>query len=138
LFVAGGIQQLVQLRGVGGTQLVEPAAIGVGVDQLGAVAQGTIDRHHLAADRRVDRSEEHTSELQSRENVVCRLLLEKKNKHTTPSKALPVPAPPIPLRANPYCQRWLQPGPASGLSNRRSRPRRLSDHRELAYIPACL
>src|SRR5690606_40817137 len=26
------------------------------------------------------RSEEHTSELQSRENLVCRLLLEKKNK----------------------------------------------------------
>src|SRR5690606_41268294 len=29
------------------------------------------------------RSEEHTSELQSRENLVCRLLLEKKKKHTT-------------------------------------------------------
>src|SRR5690606_41752965 len=29
------------------------------------------------------RSEEHTSELQSRENLVCRLLLEKKNKMTT-------------------------------------------------------
>src|SRR5690606_42136901 len=28
--------------------------------------------------RRSDRSEEHTSELQSRENLVCRLLLEKK------------------------------------------------------------
>src|SRR5436309_11662232 len=28
--------------------------------------------------RRVFRSEEHTSELQSRENLVCRLLLEKK------------------------------------------------------------
>src|SRR5690606_40008488 len=28
--------------------------------------------------RNVQRSEEHTSELQSRENVVCRLLLEKK------------------------------------------------------------
>src|SRR5690606_42033289 len=28
------------------------------------------------------RSEEHTSELQSRENLVCRLLLEKKNKVT--------------------------------------------------------
>src|SRR5690606_42063735 len=27
-----------------------------------------------------ERSEEHTSELQSRENLVCRLLLEKKNK----------------------------------------------------------
>src|SRR5690606_40240161 len=32
---------------------------------------------------RIDhRSEEHTSELQSRENLVCRLLLEKKNAHT--------------------------------------------------------
>src|SRR5690606_39358525 len=29
----------------------------------------------------VPRSEEHTSELQSRENLVCRLLLEKKKKH---------------------------------------------------------
>src|SRR5207302_11187365 len=29
---------------------------------------------------RRDRSEEHTSELQSRENLVCRLLLEKKKK----------------------------------------------------------
>src|SRR3712207_8243309 len=28
-----------------------------------------------------DRSEEHTSELQSRQYLVCRLLLEKKNKH---------------------------------------------------------
>src|SRR5690606_41725532 len=33
---------------------------------------------HGALDR--GRSEEHTSELQSRENLVCRLLLEKKNK----------------------------------------------------------
>src|SRR5262249_61439462 len=30
-----------------------------------------------------DRSEEHTSELQSLTNLVCRLLLEKKKKHTT-------------------------------------------------------
>src|SRR3712207_7214402 len=29
------------------------------------------------------RSEEHTSELQSRQYLVCRLLLEKKNTHTT-------------------------------------------------------
>src|SRR5437868_10277698 len=29
-----------------------------------------------------NRSEEHTSELQSRFDLVCRLLLEKKNKHT--------------------------------------------------------
>src|SRR5690606_40322261 len=33
-------------------------------------------RHHHQPDLR---SEEHTSELQSRENLVCRLLLEKKN-----------------------------------------------------------
>src|SRR3712207_8937694 len=31
--------------------------------------------------RAEDRSEEHTSELQSRQYLVCRLLLEKKNKH---------------------------------------------------------
>src|SRR5690606_40419976 len=31
------------------------------------------------------RSEEHTSELQSRENLVCRLLLEKKKKKQRPS-----------------------------------------------------
>src|SRR2546430_13539881 len=30
------------------------------------------------------RSEEHTSELQSQSNLVCRLLLEKKKKHTPP------------------------------------------------------
>src|SRR3712207_7089658 len=32
---------------------------------------------------RRDRSEEHTSELQSRQYLVCRLLLEKKTNHTT-------------------------------------------------------
>src|SRR2546427_2424071 len=31
------------------------------------------------------RSEEHTSELQSQSNLVCRLLLEKKKKHNNPS-----------------------------------------------------
>src|SRR5690606_39779451 len=33
-----------------------------------------------------ERSEEHTSELQSRENLVCRLLLEKKNSLTASSR----------------------------------------------------
>src|SRR2546430_13384856 len=32
-------------------------------------------------DARADRSEEHTSELQSQSNLVCRLLLENKKKH---------------------------------------------------------
>src|SRR5688572_31637197 len=37
---------------------------------------------HMAEEERQDqrRSEEHTSELQSQSNLVCRLLLEKKNK----------------------------------------------------------
>src|SRR2546421_8062711 len=39
---------------------------------------------------RADRSEEHTSELQSRSDLVCRLLLEKK-KHTTVQAATHAP-----------------------------------------------
>src|SRR5690606_39641379 len=35
----------------------------------------------------IARSEEHTSELQSRENLVCRLLLEKKKKHNNYTKS---------------------------------------------------
>src|SRR2546430_11449006 len=36
----------------------------------------------LALEERMKRSEEHTSELQSQSNLVCRLLLEKKKKKT--------------------------------------------------------
>src|SRR5690606_15189825 len=38
------------------------------------------NQQNILANARFNRSEEHTSELQSRENLVCRLLLEKKNK----------------------------------------------------------
>src|SRR5690606_40932731 len=41
-------------------------------NHLAKVQQASLDIWHL-------RSEEHTSELQSREKLVCRLLLEKKN-----------------------------------------------------------
>src|SRR2546430_11711799 len=37
----------------------------------------------MALDIRAARSEEHTSELQSQSNLVCRLLLEKKKNHIT-------------------------------------------------------
>src|SRR2546426_1594071 len=40
-------------------------------------------RHHAACVRCGERSEEHTSELQSPCNLVCRLLLEKKKTTTT-------------------------------------------------------
>src|SRR2546427_9222493 len=41
-------------------------------------AQQSVVRELIA--QRIDRSEEHTSELQSQSNLVCRLLLEKKKK----------------------------------------------------------
>src|SRR2546430_12030102 len=48
----------------------------------GAVRAGELrSGAQLAAHQRRSRSEEHTSELQSQSNLVCRLLLEKK-KHT--------------------------------------------------------
>src|SRR5256886_12888112 len=40
-----------------------------------------------------DRSEEHTSELQSQSNLVCRLLLEKKNYANTTTCHIPRPRP---------------------------------------------
>src|SRR2546422_8292993 len=48
----------------------------------------TFDQHlmELVAD---ERSEEHTSELQSRLHLVCRLLLEKKNKKSAPITYIP-------------------------------------------------
>src|SRR6266436_664369 len=52
------------------------------------VSAGAADHHHLraaaaahSAKNRGRRSEEHTSELQSRLHLVCRLLLEKKKKN---------------------------------------------------------
>src|SRR5690349_22324563 len=44
---------------------------------IGAVSEGGLFQKIFS-----DRSEEHTSELQSRRDLVCRLLLEKKNKQT--------------------------------------------------------
>src|SRR5690606_41946977 len=47
-------------------------------DTVGFIRQ--LPHELVAAFRSTLRSEEHTSELQSRENLVCRLLLEKKKK----------------------------------------------------------
>src|SRR5690606_41394458 len=62
---------------------------GVWIDEaffLSEVPTGRVLMNRFARDSRkwnvrvlLSRSEEHTSELQSRENLVCRLLLEKKN-----------------------------------------------------------
>src|SRR5436309_10659434 len=65
-----------------------PERRGQPADRLRAVRRRLWNRsaapHHDHRQRRTarrrSRSEEHTSELQSRENLVCRLLLEKKKK----------------------------------------------------------
>src|SRR5436309_11741643 len=44
--------------------------------------------HASTVSRPAARSEEHTSELQSRENLVCRLLLEKKKKSQEETRTL--------------------------------------------------
>src|SRR3989449_5031346 len=69
------------------------------LDRLGERA-GAVEAYkeftkRLAADLETERSEEHTSELQSRLHLVCRLLLEKKKKtETSPPVAVPVDRPP--------------------------------------------
>src|SRR2546430_3127430 len=46
----------------------------------------------------ISRSEEHTSELQSQSNLVCRLLLEKKKKKQAAHPPLPLPSRPAMTR----------------------------------------
>src|SRR2546422_7919585 len=61
--------------------------------QAVGLLEQALQRHrglHGAGIRLDERSEEHTSELQSRLHLVCRLLLEKKNKYTL--EAEPGPA----------------------------------------------
>src|SRR5690554_1819482 len=61
------------IAGENGTVLYSPVATGTGSMPLNLLTQGNVDL------KACSRSEEHTSELQSRPHLVCRLLLEKKN-----------------------------------------------------------
>src|SRR2546422_8433845 len=67
-------------------------ALDLAGDLLGQLARlAVVDRvrgHHHAIDDGKARSEEHTSELQSRLHLVCRLLLEKKKKKNTNSYSM--------------------------------------------------
>src|SRR5690606_39982621 len=67
----------------GGRQPAFPGIVPDGACRRGRVGATLIILHRaaggIAARPPCRRSEEHTSELQSRENLVCRLLLEKKN-----------------------------------------------------------
>src|SRR6266700_6200929 len=88
----GGAERFVRilrLQGPGGVRQSHYAAQGIHQRNHAAVRVRTLEVAgaavpdvgcHLAAAEFLRRSEEHTSELQSRENLVCRLLLEKKKK----------------------------------------------------------
>src|SRR3712207_7862055 len=60
-------------RGVLGRHLL--GVVPEGDDDVGELGEAAVVEHEVV----VARSEEHTSELQSRQYLVCRLLLEKKN-----------------------------------------------------------
>src|SRR5690606_41888270 len=57
----------------------ESAAYNTAVGEVSRPVRTRFGYHIIRVDAKRPRSEEHTSELQSRENLVCRLLLEKKN-----------------------------------------------------------
>src|SRR5258708_23167744 len=58
-------------------------------------AEGGVHQHRPDRADEDDRSEEHTSELQSPDHLVCRLLLEKKKKRTEADTATAAAAPPV-------------------------------------------
>src|SRR3712207_8731668 len=74
---AGGVRLLV----LGGTKFLGRAVVDA------ALARGHVptlfNRGATGPELFVDRSEEHTSELQSRQYLVCRLLLEKKKQNVS-------------------------------------------------------
>src|SRR3712207_7124586 len=71
-------------RSLGGALVLQRDQVLEALDDRHVDAEGLPGAGELAADDAAaeDRSEEHTSELQSRQYLVCRLLLEKKKKKT--------------------------------------------------------
>src|SRR5688572_31103679 len=59
---------------------VSPSVVQILVTAYAVDAERPAVTSGLPSTRRASRSEEHTSELQSQSNLVCRLLLEKKKK----------------------------------------------------------
>src|SRR5690606_42128864 len=67
-----------QQPNIGGDSMAQVRVYNLGFDPetgIGELLHTTSVRHAFGMIRREVRSEEHTSELQSRENLVCRLLL---------------------------------------------------------------
>src|SRR2546427_8820397 len=76
------------LEQIGGVEQTHPGEVALGRRQPAAVeARHERAGPHLQVPGEATRSEEHTSELQSQSNLVCRLLLEKKKKRQHTRKA---------------------------------------------------
>src|SRR3712207_6961244 len=78
------------------------------VDEVAPVRED----EHAAGARALDRSEEHTSELQSRQYLVCRLLLEKKTT-TSHLQGHRLANSPLPVK---HFRRWILPSPVASSS----------------------
>src|SRR3712207_7526132 len=63
----------------GGSSLASAGSAGIEMTLLAETVPSAVRSHSHTEAERSCRSEEHTSELQSRQYLVCRLLLEKKN-----------------------------------------------------------
>src|SRR5256885_11905555 len=84
-------------RSVLGRQVLEADAVPGLAQALGAYQQAVLEFFPVHGDPAgAIRSEEHTSELQSPCNLVCRLLLEKKKSHMVLPANRPVSAPATP------------------------------------------
>src|SRR3712207_8899374 len=72
-----------------GGDVEQVARVEADIERLGLVSRRDLllrrARFRIVDRERHPRSEEHTSELQSRQYLVCRLLLEKKKKMTPPA-----------------------------------------------------
>src|SRR5437868_10653422 len=80
-----GVSHLLEHMVFKGTERRSAKQIALELEALGGSLDAYTSREHTVYQARVldehlPRSEEHTSELQSRFDLVCRLLLEKKNK----------------------------------------------------------
>src|SRR3712207_1460150 len=79
-----GVEAMALYRYVPGRENLLDGVVESVIDEL----YGDPDVHLAASHGWQDRSEEHTSELQSRQYLVCRLLLEKKNIITTNTRII--------------------------------------------------
>src|SRR5438034_5501456 len=79
---------LFRSRVVVGAEHVEEIVAQRQVADVAAAREVDDERDALRARRRRRRSEEHTSELQSHSDLVCRLLLEKKKRKTTQTRSV--------------------------------------------------